>query len=226
MPILGGIALLIQLCFAYHALKSGRPYWWIFVIMAFPVMGCVLYYFIEVFPSSRESRSAHKAARAIAKRVDPDKDLRARVADVEACGSVDNRIMLARECMEQRMYPEAAALYRSCLAGVYESDPEIRYCLGAALLQQSKHDEALALAQRLRASHPTFRSVEVGLVNRPGTRRRKPARRSAHGVPHPRRHVPGRGGPLALWCAAQSPGPCTRRAGGVPPHAAQCRAPA
>jgi hypothetical protein len=126
MPILGGIVLLIQLCFAYHALKTGRPYWWLFVIMGFPVMGCLLYYFIEVFPSSRESRSAQKAARAIAKALDPDKDLRARVADVEACGSVENRILLARECMEQRMYPEAAALYRSCLAGVYETDPEIR----------------------------------------------------------------------------------------------------
>jgi hypothetical protein len=29
MPILGGILLLIQLCFAYHALKTGRPYWWL-----------------------------------------------------------------------------------------------------------------------------------------------------------------------------------------------------
>ena len=39
MPILGAVALLIQLCFAYHALKTGRAYWWLFVIMAFPVVG-------------------------------------------------------------------------------------------------------------------------------------------------------------------------------------------
>jgi hypothetical protein len=164
MPILGGIVLLIQLCFAYHALKTGRPYWWLFVIMGFPVMGCLLYYFIEVFPSSRESRSAQKAARAIAKALDPDKDLRARVADVEACGSVENRILLARECMEQRMYPEAAALYRSCLAGVYETDPEIRHGLASALLLNGKHGEALSTAQRLRASHPAFRSSDVSLA--------------------------------------------------------------
>jgi hypothetical protein len=37
MPILAGIVILIQFCFAFHALKTGRPYWWIFVIMAFPV---------------------------------------------------------------------------------------------------------------------------------------------------------------------------------------------
>ena len=35
MPVLGGVVLVIQLCFAYHALKSGRAYWWLFVIMGF-----------------------------------------------------------------------------------------------------------------------------------------------------------------------------------------------
>jgi hypothetical protein len=71
MPLVGALVLLIQLSFAYHALKTRRPYWWIFIIMGFPAMGCVLYYFIEVFPSSRESRSAQKAARAIARAFDP-----------------------------------------------------------------------------------------------------------------------------------------------------------
>jgi len=164
MPLVGAVVLLVQLSFAYHALKTGRPYWWLFVIMGFPVMGCLLYYFIEVFPSSRESRSAQKAARAIARALDPDKDLRARVADVEACGSVENRLQLARECMEQGMHADAAALYRSCLNGVHETDPDIRYGLAAALLFEGKHDEALVTARRLRASHPGFRASDVGLV--------------------------------------------------------------
>jgi hypothetical protein len=163
MPILGAVALLIQVCFAYHALKTGRR-WWIFVIMAFPVMGCVLYYFIEVFPSSREARDARKAARAIAKAFDPDKGLRERVADVEACGSVENRIQLARECMEQRMYADAAGLYRSCLCGVYETDPDMRFGLASALLLSGDYSEALDRTQRLRASHPGYRSADLDLV--------------------------------------------------------------
>ena len=164
MPIIGGIVLLIQLCFAYHALRTGRAYWWLFVIMAFPVMGCVLYYLIEVFPTSRESRSAEKAARAIARALDPDKTLRERVADLEACGSVENRVLLARECVEHRMYGDAATLYRSCLAGVHESDPDIRYGLAHALAMDDAFEEALAVARGLRATHPSFRASDVGLV--------------------------------------------------------------
>ena len=164
MPIVGGIVLAIQLCFAYHALKTGRAYWWLFVIMGFPVMGCVLYYFVEVFPTSRESRSAEKAVRAISRALDPDKELRAAVADVEACGSVENRVRLARECMEHKMYDDAAALYRSCLTGVHETDPDIRHGLAGALLGSGKFEEALSVEQKLRVSHPTFRAAEVGLV--------------------------------------------------------------
>jgi hypothetical protein len=164
MPVLGGIVLAIQLCFAYHALKTRRAYWWLFVIMAFPVMGCVLYYFVEVFPTSRESRAAEKAVRAIAKAIDPDKELRAAVADVEACGSVENRVRLARECMEHAMYDDAAALYRSCLAGVHENDPDIRHGLARALLQGGKFGDALDALQQLRASHPAYRTAEVGLA--------------------------------------------------------------
>jgi hypothetical protein len=164
MPIIGAVVLLIQLCFAYHALKTGRPYWWLFVIMGFPVMGCVLYYFIEVFPSSRESVKAEKAVRAVAKAWDPERTLREKVADLESCGSVENRVQLAKSCMSHRMYADAATLYRSCLHGVYENDPDIRFGLAEAHFMNGAHSLAYDLASKLRGSHPTFRKSEVIMI--------------------------------------------------------------
>lgn len=164
MPIIGAVVLLIQFSFAFHALKTGRPYWWLFVIMAFPVIGCVLYYFVEVFPASRESRRAEKAVRSVIKSLDPEKDLRARVADLETCGSVDNRIALARECIDQKQFHEAATLYRSCLSGIHEGDPEIRLCLANALVLAGEFQEALTATERLRKDHPSHRASEVSLL--------------------------------------------------------------
>lgn len=103
---------------AYHALKTGRANWWLFVIMGFPVMGCVLYYFIEVFPTTRESRRAEQAIRAVSRALNPDKTLNERIAELEACGSVENRVALARTCIEHKKHFEAAALYRSCMTGM------------------------------------------------------------------------------------------------------------
>src|SRR6266404_2160993 len=122
MPIAGAVVLLIQFCFAYHALKTGRPYWWVFIIMGFPVMGCVIYYFVEVFPGSREQRRAAKTARAIARVLEPDAELKKRVEDLEICGSVDNKTALAEECMQHQMYPEAIKLYESLLMRLGKSE--------------------------------------------------------------------------------------------------------
>ena len=164
MPIIGAVVLLIQLCFAYHALKTARPWWWIGIIMGFPVAGCLLYYFIEVFPDTRESRKAEKAVQAIVKSFDPDKTLREKVANLEDCGSVENRIVLARSCMERGMFREAASLYKSCLAGVYAQDAEIRYGLASALLGGADFKEAHAVAAALRRSHAQFRAAETQLI--------------------------------------------------------------
>ena len=164
MPILGALVLVIQLCFAYHAYSTGRPRWWIAIIMAFPVAGCVAYYFIEVFPTTRESRKVEKAVRSIARSFDPDKSLRENVANLEDCGSVDNRLALARSCMERKMYGEAAALYRSCLEGVHATDPNIRYGLAGALLAAGRFRDAYDLAQELRRSHASFRTADVQLL--------------------------------------------------------------
>jgi hypothetical protein len=164
MPILGAVVLLIQLCFAYHCIKTGRARYWLFVILAFPVMGCVLYYFIEVFPSSREGRKAERAAQLIARSFDPDKSLRQHIANFEDCGTVENRVQLARACMRRRMYRQAAELYQSCLTGVHQSDPDIRFGLAHAMLGGSEFKEAHAVAQALRQSHPKHRPEDTGLL--------------------------------------------------------------
>ena len=50
MPVIGGVILLLQISVIIHAMKTGRPYYWIFVIMAFPVIGCLIYFVVELLP--------------------------------------------------------------------------------------------------------------------------------------------------------------------------------
>ena len=164
MPIVGAVVLLIQFCFAYHALRTGRPYWWMFVIMAFPVMGCVIYYFVEVFPGSREDRKARKAARALSRALQPDAELRKRAEELEICGSLDNRMALAAECTSHRMYGEAARLYESCLVGAYEYDGAILFGLARAAVEGGDWAKAAPAIARLKAAAPKLRPLEVRLL--------------------------------------------------------------
>jgi hypothetical protein len=164
MPVIGGVVVLIQFCFAFHALKTGRPYWWLFVIMAFPVMGCIIYYFVEVFPGSREHRRANKAARALARVLQPDADLRKRAEELEICGSIDNKLSMAAECMNHQMYVEAAKLYESCLNGAYASDGKILFGLAQAAVEAGDWTKAGAALARLKADAPKMRPLEARLL--------------------------------------------------------------
>jgi hypothetical protein len=167
MPLLGAIVLLIQFCFAFHALKTGRPYWWLFVIMGFPVMGCVIYYFVEVFPRTRESakaeRAISKAVSNLSRAIDPEKEMRQRIAEAELNPSIDNKIALARECVVSGMPGEAVKLYRSCLEGAFARDPNIRFGLLEAEIGAGEYTAARAAAEALLRENAGFKDGDVRL---------------------------------------------------------------
>lgn len=164
MPILAAVVILIQFCFAFHVLKTGRPNWWVFIIMAFPVMGCAIYYFVEVFPGSREHRNVNRTARKIAKALQPDADLKLRAEELEICGSVDNKLALADECMNHQMFGEASRLYESCLTGAFATDGIILFGLAQASVEQSDWEKASKAISQIQAEAPKTRPMEVRLL--------------------------------------------------------------
>jgi hypothetical protein len=164
MPLIGAIVVVIQFCFAFHVFKTGRPYWWIFIIMGFPVMGCIIYYFVEVFPGSREHRQANRAVRNLVKVLAPDADLKKRAEELEICGSVDNKISLAAECMNHQMHTEAIKLYESCLNGAWSADGAILFGLAKASIEAGDWDKAASAVARLKTDAPKARPTEVRLL--------------------------------------------------------------
>lgn len=164
MRILAGVLVIIQFCFAFHVFKSGRPYWWMFLIMGFPVMGCLIYYFVEVFPGSREHRRANRAARDIVRALMPDAELKKRVQELEICGSIDNKLALANECVAHEMHDEAIRLFESCLQGAYSRDSTMLFRLARAAVDAGQWDKADATIARLKDEAPKTRPLEVRLL--------------------------------------------------------------
>jgi hypothetical protein len=158
------LTVIIQACFIFHVFKTGRPYWWAFVILSFPVVGCTIYYFVEVFPGSREHRAANRAARELSRTLNPHKALRERIEALETAPTVDNRVALARELMRSGRAREAAEQYREARTGLYANDPELMLGLAQALLADGDHAGAHECLDQLQASHQTFRPAETGLL--------------------------------------------------------------
>lgn len=164
MPILIILTVAVQAFFIYHVLRSGRPTWWAYVILSFPIGGSLIYYFVEIFPNSREHRSARKTVREIVRTIKPDAELQRRAEELEICGSMDNKMALAEECEAVGMYDEAANLYKSCLAGAYRNDPQIIFKLAHAQLMREDPNAVEQLLDQLEKAHPAFKPQEVRLL--------------------------------------------------------------
>jgi len=165
MPILlAALTVIIQACFIVHVFRNHRPYWWAFIILSAPIIGCLVYYFIEVFPGTQEARKAEKLARAIGKRMGGDQEFARRVEEVEICGSIDNKLALARDCMERALYDDAVRLYRGCMQGLYADDLNLLLGLATALVEKQDYRDAHRTLQQLRTKDAQFKPNEVALL--------------------------------------------------------------
>ncbi|MGZ5661940.1 MAG: hypothetical protein ACXWG6_11295, partial [Usitatibacter sp.] len=144
---------LIQFSFAFHAVKTGRGAMWVTIILVFPVVGCLAYYFMEVFPGTREQRQLRRHIHDIAKALNPDGELQRRADAVTDSASVENRSALADECLEKGMFDEAIRLYEGCLEGVHRNDARILFSCARAYYYDARHRQAEEILARLEKAH-------------------------------------------------------------------------
>ena len=164
MPALGVLVLLIQVGFAVHAVRSGRAYWWIGIIMFLPIAGCAAYFFAEVLPEITRSRAAKQAVRDVKTLIDPQRDYRAAVDRFAETDTVETRSELAAQCVNQKRYQEAIDLYRGALIGHYAHDPHLMLRLAEAQFLNDAADGAVETLEELRARNPSFDSADGHLL--------------------------------------------------------------
>ena len=163
--LVGALVLIVQITCIIHVFRSGRPFWWAMVILWFPVIGSILYYVLEIYPGSREERQVRKTVQEFVKAVEPDRDLKKRVEEVEICGSVDNKAALAEECLKSGMTEEAVRLYSSCLSGPYANDPHLKFGAARAYLANRQYQAARDVLHDLQSGHASFKKNELSLLH-------------------------------------------------------------
>lgn len=148
MPLaLGSLHILVAIFFAVHAVRHGRNNYWLFILLAFPFLGSVVYFFAEYLPEARHSRIARQAVGAVTTLIDPGRALREARADFERTPSADHRARLADALLDAGEAKEALAHYRACVTGHHAKDAKLRLGLARAELAAG---EAAAAARTLR----------------------------------------------------------------------------
>src|SRR5690349_6119146 len=165
MPALIALTAVIQAFFVLHVFRTGRPYWWAVVITALPVVGCVFYYLIEIFPRSPQFRGAQRVSAQVATVFVPHVELQRRLADLRLCPSVSNKVAAAEELMRCGMFHRAVCLYEEALRGIYATDPQLLLGLSRAHVNNQTYGQAREVLERLGRIDARYRPEEVRLLN-------------------------------------------------------------
>ena len=93
------IAFAIAMCI--HVVKTGREMYWLFIILAFPGMGPLVYLIVAVLPDLMNGGMARGLTKAARQALNPEGEYRAARDLVEDSPTVGNRMRLAAAAMER-----------------------------------------------------------------------------------------------------------------------------
>jgi hypothetical protein len=161
---LGLVLLGLLVVCVVHAIRTDNIFPWIYVLVFLPAIGPAIYFFMVILPGMMRSRGARQFRSGAARVIDPNKDYRSAMRDVEMVGSVDAKRSFAEQLMQRGQYADAAEMYRSAAQGQFATDTALLFGLARAQFLNGDGAGAQASLDALQAADPKFTSEEAHLI--------------------------------------------------------------
>jgi len=178
--MLGLAVLVAQILCAVHVMKTGRPYYWIFIVIFAPMVGMIAYFVVEILPELSGSRTARSAAAGMGRALDPGRAVREAERNLEMTPTTGNKAALADAYLEVGRADEAAALYRDTLMGVHATDPGLMHGLARSEFARGNFAAVEQVLDDLREANPKFQSAECHLLYARSLEKQGKAERALH----------------------------------------------
>ncbi|MEF9977957.1 MAG: tetratricopeptide repeat protein [Thermomonas sp.] len=158
------LSIVLQIGCAVHVIRTGRPMYWVFLLLIGSYIAVVIYLLAEVLPDMRNNPGARRAMRDAHNRIDPARQKRQAAAQLDLADTADNRRRLAEESLRTGDFAHAEELYGSALQGMYRTDPHLMLGMAQAQFGQGHAQRARDTLDALIAANPEFRSSEGHLL--------------------------------------------------------------
>lgn len=147
--------LLLQAFCLYHAYKNGTQQRWYWLILFFPLVGCLIYLYNN-FYSKNNVRTIAESVKVV---INTNYRMELLEKELRFSDTVSNKTNLADEYMKNGRYEDAIVLYGDCLKGFMADDPTIRTKLVHAYYLHGAHHKAIEYGCALE-SEKSFRNAE------------------------------------------------------------------
>ena len=150
---------LAQLGLIVHVLKTGRPYYWVWILFAAPAIGGLAYFFVEILPDL--SGPGSRGGFAWKPRAWRIRDLR---AELEETDTVKLRLALAAELLAADQPAEAHTVAEEYLHGVFRDDPHTLAAVARYRIEVGRFSEALAALEQIKIKADRMLGLSVSLL--------------------------------------------------------------
>lgn len=142
-------AYAFAILFCVHAFRTGRDRYWLFILLAFPGIGSLIYFIIELLPEIVSGPEAHNLKKWLKNRRFPDTEIAAVRHALETTPTVANRLKMAQLLMGRQDYAGVITVLQPALSGHFADDPAVLEGLAYAYFYQGSHAKALEYAERI-----------------------------------------------------------------------------
>jgi len=159
-----GVHVIIAICFAIHAIRTGRPYIWLWILFIFPFLGSVVYFVAEYLPSSRMPNQMNSLGKKVLHVLQPNRQINQLKENYEHLPSVENAVRYAEALISVGRAQEAIAILEQKNQGFCAEDPAFLEQFATALLQDQQSQRVLEVTQKIKSLQPHYRNEEIALL--------------------------------------------------------------
>jgi len=139
------ITIILQAICVFHCVKKGNQNKWIWIIVFVPMVGCIIYFFSEIF-TKRQMQQVQQGVGSVIASGSQIKKLEERLRFSD---SFNNKVMLADAYMNNGQLDKAIAIYEGCLSGAFTENEYVLTQLIIAYAQMGWYEEVIPVAKKL-----------------------------------------------------------------------------
>jgi hypothetical protein len=139
------VTILLQGICVYHCIRKGRPNTWIWLIVFLPLIGCLIYFFTEIF-TRREMQNVQAGVGTV---FNPGGRIKRLEENIKFSDAFENKVALADAYLEAGQVAKAIQLYEWSLEGNFEENEHVLSQLIIAYFQAKRFDEVIPLAKKI-----------------------------------------------------------------------------
>lgn len=143
------LSLVFSVALAVHVVRTGREFFWLWIILLLQPLGGLIYVVAVVAPDLFGGRTVRRIGGAAQSALDPHREYRlakAAAAETPTAGALSRQAAAAAALGR---HDEAEALYARAAQGPHADDPVLILGRAKALIELSRFAEALVLLERL-----------------------------------------------------------------------------